>query len=78
MFMCLGAAVVVDCVMWYDMLCVLFCVCVSCLFALFACVIRLWYSVRCCIVWFCVVYVCLSVFPNVFVCIVCDLLCDVV
>ena len=61
MFMCLGAVVVVDCVMWYGMLFVLFCVCVCCLVALFACVIRLWYVVRCCIVWCNVLRLCVCV-----------------
>ena len=49
-FMCLGVVVVVDCVMWSGMLFALFCVCVCCLFALFAGVIRMWYIVRCCMV----------------------------
>ena len=48
-FMCSGV-VVEDCAMWYGLLFVLFCVCVCRLLALFACVLRLWYSVRCSIV----------------------------
>ena len=59
--MCLSGVVVVDCVMWYGMLFVLFCVSVCRLLALFACVFRLWYLVRCCFVWFCVLCLCVCV-----------------
>ena len=62
MFMCLGAAVVVACVMWYGMLFVLCCVCL-----LFVCVVCLCGPfVVSCAVLHCLVH-CLA-FECVFVC----------